>query len=223
MAPGASLVRTNRLSVRSARGQPGVGGVRRGGADPWDRADLKPRTVRRGGRRDAAGCDRVQTWSGPARAAHPACAIIFTTTIIIVVVVILTWDGKCSVRNTARFCLVSVNFGVELCVSQVSCIYQSVYKLSCVHAVCCCLPEKVMLEPCLTVKLECLFWSLVGHFTALLRAHFTDFQSGCFNCQQPVRGGFMCRIKNGEYHEKKVAKRVKLRRYMIWSHHHQQG
>lgn len=49
MAPGASLVRTNRLSVRSVRGQPGVGGVRRGGADPWDRADLKPGTVRRGG------------------------------------------------------------------------------------------------------------------------------------------------------------------------------
>lgn len=106
-----------------------------------------------GGRRDAAGCDRVQTWSGPARAAHSACAIIHTflivviftttTTIIIIVVVILTWDGKCSDRNTARFCLVSVNFGVELCVSQVSCIYQSVYKLSCVRAVCCCLPEKL--------------------------------------------------------------------------------
>lgn len=148
MAPGASLVRTNRLSVRSVRGQRGAGGlvgagVRRGGADPWDRADLKPRTVRRGGgRRDAAGCDRVQTWSGPARAAHSACAIInaFLTVVVIfiimVVVVILTWDGKWSEHCTvlSGFCKLGAVW-----LSQVSCIYHSVYKLSWAHAACCCL------------------------------------------------------------------------------------
>lgn len=118
MAPGASFVRTNRLSVRSVRGQPGVGG----GGGSLGPSGLKAPDREAGGRRDAAGCDRVQTWSGTARAAHSACAIIdtfliviFTTTIIIVVVIILTWDGKCSDRNTARFSLVSVNFGVELC------------------------------------------------------------------------------------------------------------